>query len=114
MIVTAWNNGAHNRNGSGYGIKISNADRDAFFKQEWDVVVLEIEGEPEPAEVKINKETFWAEANRELTSPAVGKWLRKNGLAPWPQGKPPIFILDPIADNRFKISKAGGKIRTSR
>jgi len=28
MIVTAWNNGAHSRNGSGYGFKVSVADRD--------------------------------------------------------------------------------------
>lgn len=114
MIVTAWNNGAHNRNGSGYGIKISNSDRDAFFKPEWDSIVVEIEDDSEPVEIKINQATFWAETNRELTSAAVGKWLRKNGLAPWPQGKPPIFILEPIEGNRFKIAKAGGKVRPTR
>jgi hypothetical protein len=36
MIVSAWNNGAHNRNGAGYGFKVNIPDRDQYFKQDWE------------------------------------------------------------------------------
>lgn len=104
MIVTAWNNGAHSRNGAGYGFKVSVTDRDLDFKPEWDVIILELEGE-EPFEVKINKEAFWSEACRELISPEIGKWLRHQGIAPWPKGNPPRFAIDPVAENRFRVAK---------
>lgn len=81
MIVTAWNTGAHSRNGAGYGFRVAVTDRDLHFKPEWDQIVLELEGE-EPFEVNINKETFWSDACRELISPEIGRWLRQQGLAP--------------------------------
>ena len=92
MIVTAWNNGAHSRNGSGYGFRVAVTDRDLHFKPEWDVIVLELEGE-EPFEVNINKESFWGDACRELISPEIGRWLRQQGLAPWPRANPPGLRL---------------------
>lgn len=106
MIVTAWNNGAHSRNGRDYGFRISHPDRDEFFKKEWTVIVLEFEGEPALVEVPVDAQSFWSETGKELTSPAVGRWLRHNGLAPWPKGNPPTIVLEPIAENRFRLSKA--------
>jgi len=106
MIVTAWNNGAHSRNGAGYGFKVSVVDRDEHFKQEWESIVLQIEGDEQLHEVEINKEGFWSEDCREIRSAAIGKWLRQRGLAPWPKGNPPFFVLDPVEDNRFSVSKA--------
>jgi hypothetical protein len=109
MIVTAWNNGAHSRNGNGYGFKLQPADRDAFFKKEWPTILLDFPGEAEPTEVKINQEALWSEACREISCPAVGKWLRHNGLAPWAFGNPPRFILEPVEENRFKVVKSTHK-----
>jgi hypothetical protein len=105
MIVTAWNNGAHSRSGSGYGFKVSIDDRDAYFKREWKVIVLEIEEEMGTFEVDIDKDSFWDETCRELASLEVGHWLRKNGLAPWHLGNPPVFTLEPLDENRFQIRK---------
>jgi len=105
MIITAWNNGAHARNGSGYGFKVSIADRDAYFQPDWNTILVELEGETEPVEMKINKDTFWSETCREVISPELGRWLRKQGLSPWPQGNPPRLNLEPISDNRFRILK---------
>lgn len=104
MIVTAWNNGAHSRNGAGYGFKVAVVDRDLHFKPEWDAIVLELEGK-EPFEVEINHDAFWSDACRELHSPEIGKWLRMHGMAPWPFGNPPRFVLDPLEDNRFSVSR---------
>jgi|AutmiccommuBRH23_1029490.scaffolds.fasta_scaffold00223_52 hypothetical protein len=113
MIVTAYNNGAHSRNGSGYGFRVSVTDRDLHFKPEWDAILLELEGEEQPFEVVINKDSFWGDDCRELMSKAIGMWLRQRGLAPWPKGNPPRFVLDPVEENRFSVSKAqkqaGGK-----
>jgi hypothetical protein len=30
-------------------------------------------------------------------------------MAPWPKGNPPYFVVDPLEDNRFSVSKAGKK-----
>lgn len=105
MIVTAWNNGAHARNGAGYGLKVSVEERDAHFQPDWDVILLELDDEPQPVEVHIDKTSFWSEACRELTHIKIGRWLRSQGLAPWPKGNPPKFILEPLGENRFKAMK---------
>ncbi|HMN61103.1 MAG TPA: hypothetical protein PJ988_12100 [Anaerolinea sp.] len=106
MIVIAWNNGAHSRTGIGYGFRVNHDDRAQFFKPEWDEILLEIDGEAEPVKVALDKEAFWSEKGQDLVSVELGKWLRKNGLAPWPRQSPPVFVLDPVQDNRFKVSKA--------
>jgi hypothetical protein len=106
MIVTAWNNGAHSRNGAGYGFRVTIEDRDEHFKPEWEKIVLEIEGDEQQYEVEINKEGFWGENCREIRSNAIGKWLRQRGMAPWTKGNPPRFVVDPIEENRFSVSKA--------
>jgi hypothetical protein len=107
MIVKAYNNGAHNRNGSGYGFKVSITDRDEFFKPEWTTILVELPDADEPVEVKIDQTSFWSEASHELVSLEIGKWLRRNGLAPWRVGNAPVFVLEPIEENRFRIEKAG-------
>ncbi len=105
MIVVAWNNGDHHPSGAGYGLKISIQDRDTYFKPEWNSIFLEIEGETNLIEININKASFWNKICRELINSSIGKWLIKQGLAPWPKGNPPTFILEPIAGNRFKVMK---------
>ena len=111
MVVTAWNNGAHIRNGNGYGFRVHNADRDEFFKKEWAEIVLEVEGESTPSIVPISAEGFWSENGKELICAAVGRWLRRNGMAPWGKGNPPVFVLDHVEENKFRVAKArkGGK-----
>jgi hypothetical protein len=105
MIVTAWNNGAHSRNGSGYGFKVNITDRDAFFKREWTSINIEFEGDFQPIEIPINPEKFWSETVHELSSIGIGRWLHHNGLAPWPLGNPTKFTLEPIEGNRFRAEK---------
>ena len=47
ISATAWNNGAHHRSGAGYGLSVSAADRDRFFRRIWRTVRLRIDnGEP--------------------------------------------------------------------
>lgn len=105
MFVTAWNNGRHHTSGVGYGFKVSLQDRDRFFKREWETVILELEGIPVPIEVNINKESFWGNTCRELISKEIGRWLQQNGLAPWPKGNPPKFIMEVVADRRYVVSR---------
>jgi hypothetical protein len=106
MVVTAWNNGAHSRNGSGYGFRVHPADRDTFFKKEWTSIVIEVEGQGDPVEIPLEGLSLWAEVPGPVPCAAVGRWLRHNGLAPWTQGNPPVLLLEPVEGNRFKVEKA--------
>jgi hypothetical protein len=112
MIVTAWNNGAHMRSGIGYGFRVSLADRDELFKKDWTNIEVTIEGQGDPFLVSIDAEAFWSPTGHELHSKEIGLWLRKYGLAPWPMGKPPVFILNPTSENHFsgeRVKKGKGK-----
>jgi hypothetical protein len=42
MICSAWNNGSHRASGASYGFKIAPADRDRYFRPDWDTVTLEL------------------------------------------------------------------------
>lgn len=105
MIVTAWNNGAHSRKGIGYGIRISDEERDEFFQKNWDVVLLELQGQEDAVEVMIDKDTFWGAHGKELISIEIGRWMRSQGIAPWSRGNPPKLIMEPIEANRFRLEK---------
>jgi hypothetical protein len=105
MKVTAWNNGSRHPDGNGYGLKIDAHDRDAFFKREWKTISLELEGESTPIEINIDKPSFWNDTCRELISVKIGRWLIKNGLAPWEQGSPTMLNLKQIHDNKFKLTR---------
>jgi hypothetical protein len=104
MIATAWNNGKHHNNGSGYGLKINALDRDSNFKRSWGSVLLELEGEKELVEVNIDKESFWNDTCRELISIRIGKWLISNNKAPWMKGKPPKVEITLKSDNVFIVT----------
>ena len=102
MQVTGWNNGSPNNiTGAGYGVRISLADRDKYFKKNWSKVLIELEGNRE-VEVKISQ-SFWAECH-ELRSAEIGRWMIKNHLAPWLKGSPPRIELQPLGGRKFKLS----------
>jgi hypothetical protein len=106
MIVTAWNNGQHHPTGAGYGLKIDAADRERHFRREWKTVALVLEGGDAPVKVNVGKPSFWGKTCRELISAEIGRWLMKNGLAPWPKGHPPRLALEPLGEaGRFLLKK---------
>jgi hypothetical protein len=103
MIVVGWNNGSpNNRTGAGYGIRIAHEDRDAHFQNGWPSVVIELEGENE-VEVSLST-SFWRGCT-ELRSAQIGRWLLRQGLAPWPTSNPPHLKLEPIGDRKFRLSR---------
>ncbi|MBW8012585.1 MAG: hypothetical protein FVQ83_15325 [Chloroflexi bacterium] len=102
MIVTAWTNGTHSIKGS-YGFKITIEDRDKYIKQEWDFIILELEGEIEPFKVNVKKASFWDDTCRELIKFQIRDWLWRNGHAPWPKGEPPKFDMILISGNKFSV-----------
>jgi len=103
MIVTAWNNGDYHESGAGYGLTMSACDRDRYLSREWDSVILELEGVPDPITVNIGKQSFWEGDCPELIKKEIGQWLRGNGKAPWPKWHPPKFSMEPISGNRFSV-----------
>jgi hypothetical protein len=100
ITPTAWNNGQHYKSGAGYGLKISSADGDRYFRREWRTVQLRI-GTGEPIFANIDKASFWNSSCRELISAEVGRWMLANGLAPWPSGQPPRLRLPNLEYARF-------------
>ncbi len=109
MIVTAWNNGAHSRNGVGYGIRIPLEDRDIHFKPEWTQILIELQGEPEPVEIAIDQEKLWGEGEHPLVDARIGRWLRREGLAPVWMGNPARMAMEGLGENRFSLSKVAGE-----
>lgn len=103
MIGTAWNNGKHHESDAGYGLKVSVKDHNRFFQRHWDVILLELERRDTPIEVNVNKKSFWGPMYHELISREIGQWLRENGYSPWPKGRPPKFVMEPLGDNRFVV-----------
>jgi hypothetical protein len=101
MIVTAWNNGYHNRDGEGYGLRVRTVDRNKFFERTWKYVLLELEGYWKVIKVKITP-SFWKKCS-ELRSPKIGLWLNKKGLGTWPKGKPPKFSMEPKSSKVFHV-----------
>ena|SRR5258708_7326462 len=105
MIVTGWNNGAHEANGAGYGVRLDAADRDVYFKRDWENIILEVEGSPDSITVNVAKPSFWGTNCRELINIEIGRWLIRNDLAPWKKGYPPSLSLIPINSNHFLLRK---------
>lgn len=102
ISATTWNNGQHHPSGAGYGLKISAADRDRYFRREWGTVQIRIGG-AEPIQLNINKPSFWNDTCRELISADLGRWLLANRFAPWPNGRPPRFVLGPREQGVFEL-----------
>jgi hypothetical protein len=99
--VTAWSNGRPSSTGAGYGLKISETDRDRVFKRDWRSVQINFP-DGKVSIVNIEKASFWDRC-RELISVEIGKWMLSNRFAPWPRGKPPKFVLLPRGDGVFDL-----------
>ena len=102
VIVKAWSNGAHHPTGAGYGLKVSAADRDRYFRREWGTATIELPNGV-CAHVNIDKNSFWNTSCRELISHEIGQWLLHTRLAPWTADEPPDLLLEPIVRNRFRL-----------
>jgi hypothetical protein len=103
ISATAWNNGRHHKPGAGYGLKISLADRDRYFRREWRNVQLRMSGAAAPITVNIDKASFSNVTCRELISAELGRWMLANQLAPGASREPPRFVLIPRQPGVFDV-----------
>ncbi len=103
--ATAWSNGSPHDSGAGYGLKVSQQDRDRFFDQGWSAIVLHLRGQG-PATSQLSA-SFWRSCT-ELRSAAIGRWLMGNGLARWPKGNP----FGQPAGSRIATHRRQGRQRT--
>ena len=81
------------------GVRVGRENAERFFDKDWDVVLIKMESETIP--VRITK-AFWTTLP-ELRSPAIGTWMRKKGLVPWPEVRLPEMRLIPTGRNRFRL-----------
>jgi hypothetical protein len=106
MIVTGWTNGSPLTSGAGYGVKVGYDDRSWYFRHDWKSVFVFLEGQTQPVEINVAKKSFWTKTCGELISAEIGRWLIKNGLAPWPQDHPTKISLEPIyRSGYFKLQQ---------
>lgn len=94
MKVAAWNNGAFQPPGAGYGLRLKPVDRDQYFNRLWKEVILDLPNGPTSLRVKLSA-TFWRDCP-ELRSTAIGRWLIAAGHRRWTSGKPPAFLFTVI------------------
>ena len=99
---TAWNNGAHQANGAGYGIKLTHEDRDKYFRRP--KVFLNLECRAGDIAVNTDKQSFWNYMCRELISKEVGIWLISSSKVSWPKGRPPKLQLEQAGKQTFKVT----------
>ena len=93
MDATAWK-------GETYGVRVGDRNRDQFFDPSWKQVEIEIDGQSHV--LKLSK-GFWHKCP-EIRGKVIKEWLFRQGLAPWPEGRPPRLLLTPLGDNRFRLS----------
>jgi len=100
VLVSGWKSGKFVAGRAvALGVRVGRENAERSFDKNWSVILIEIESDTIP--VKITK-TFWTTCP-ELRSPAIGAWMRKNGLVPWPEGRPPEMQLTPLGTNRFRL-----------
>jgi hypothetical protein len=87
IVVTAWNNGAEHPSGAGYGLKISKADRDRYFRRTWREVRVRL---PSGKLINVNtdKKSFWGPSCRESISVGIGECYSASISRPGLKGSP--------------------------
>jgi hypothetical protein len=105
MIWTGWNNSEHHSTGAGYGFKIESADRDLHFERSWRKVSIKLptSGSFIIAVANVAKASFWNPACREVINKTIGRWMLDEGHAPWLDGAPPKFEVEPLGGGVFEL-----------
>lgn len=101
--VPPWSSAPNTETGGGYGVQISQQDRDRYFRRHWGTVLVELEGQEEVVTVSLSC-SFWCSCP-ELRKKEIGAWMLDKGLAPWPFGHPPKLKHEPRGGARFRLSK---------
>ena len=103
--ATAWNNGQWHAGGAGYGLKISVAARDRFFRRNWRTVTLHLVAGSTVVDVEVNcaKDSFWNGTCRELIARDIGRWFIDLGLALWSKRRPPRCTMSPTGPGVFRV-----------
>jgi hypothetical protein len=103
VIVTGWSNGSPKTStGSGYGIRVGRGDREQYFRRAWSSVVVELD---DGSQIEVNlSDAFWCGC-AELRKKEIGRWMLDRGLAPWPKGNPPRLRLEPVHEERFRLTR---------
>jgi hypothetical protein len=96
--ATGWHGGGDSDEPGGYGLKLTELERDRNFDRTWDHVLIDLDNGV-TADVRISA-SFWRQCS-ELRSADIGRWLLSQGAAPWLRGSPPGVILTPVEANRF-------------
>lgn len=98
--ASGWAGGGSGGSGGTFGLRFSAEVRDAHFDRAWSSVTLVVPS-GEQVEAPISP-AFWKRCT-EVRSAKFGAWMRAQGLAPWPRGKPPKFEIRVLGPGRFAV-----------
>lgn len=85
------------------GIHIGVKNRKQHFKQEWDSINVEIDGQFHEFKLKPG---FWKKCphiDNSNGETVIHDWLQKNFTLPWSKNKPPHFYLLPLGYRDFRL-----------
>ena len=68
--------------GRGYGLKIKAEDRDRFSRNDWENVLLSLEGEKDEVTVNVSKKSFWNNECKELIKQKIGPLVDEEWESP--------------------------------
>jgi len=86
------------------GIRVGSANRARYFSITWNHILVEMDGELRQFKIT---DGFWncCPEFRDGHEAHLKTWLKQHGLIDWPKGKPPHVLLEPVEDNRFRLSE---------
>lgn len=85
--------------GATYGVRVGKVNAQRFFDRRWKWIDLEIDGQTHRLSLS---PTFWTTCP-EVRSAAIGRWLSRRRLVPWPRWRPTAVKLMHIGGRKFRL-----------
>jgi len=99
MEVKVWTNSRKGAANATFGLGVLKSDRKRFFKTSTPTISIDVDGQ---VITKTLPECFWNNC-RHVCDPAIGEFIKRNGLVSWPDRKPPALNLKPVSERHFKL-----------
>jgi hypothetical protein len=94
MDATGWKGGT-------LGVRVGKENAARYFDRAWKIVHIDIGGNIRAFPLTPG---FWSDCP-EIRGIAIQEWMERQGLAPWPKGRPPKLELIPLGGSHFRLKR---------